>query len=332
MHLMSLTHRRLPLLPPPPSAVPSAAPVSAPVAHANAFDEFDTPQQAPAASQAAPSNSLFDQLNRSVNAFANGATFGGADHLAAAGNAIFGVGSQAPDFASRYHENMAALAHDQEQMPPAARAIIGLAGGVASPVARAVVGGADLAMNGGRALAGLIPGAASVGEAVPGFVGAVGRGVGQGAALGATQGALEGDVSPADRLTNAEHGAAMGGALGVAAPTLIAAGRGLDDVVQGARAAYTDAGTSGIAKQIIDEAAGGPLSVEAAALPSVQLTLPQAANSRATGQLAATVANKVPDPPMMATTEKRHHARADQRASHRLIHGFAGCAAGDELF
>lgn len=145
-----------------------------------------------------------------VRKIASGATFGGADEIAAGADALIGRGSQAPTFAGRYGENVtqerqrdAEFAKSNPVLSTAAEVAGGLGSGAllaATPMGAAMLGGG----------AGTIP--ARMGA------GALG-----GAGFGGVTGFLHGEGGLEDRLKGAGYGAGTGAAIGGALPPVTAA-------------------------------------------------------------------------------------------------------------
>ncbi|MGE4048407.1 MAG: hypothetical protein AB7F35_26365 [Acetobacteraceae bacterium] len=132
---------------------------------------------------------------------ARGASFGFADEIAAGGDALighlFGRGSQAPDFADRYEQNLRTErgrddAYDQDH--PVTSVAGQVAGGALGAMATPIVPPLSSAIAGSR-------------------LAAVGRSVGTGAGLGAVSGFAEGRGTE-DRLKSAAIGGVAGGVLG----------------------------------------------------------------------------------------------------------------------
>lgn len=230
--------------------------------------------------------------------FADAATLGLYGQFEAAMDAALGHGSQAPTFGQRFSENRANYEAEQNAMPLVVRAPTAIAGGVAGmmgpggPVKLVAQGGKMLAEGVGAGLR-AIPGVATVANALA----PVATGAAEAGALGGTQGFIQGQGDIGDRLGAATTGAGEVGALGAAAPVVLGAVGGAGALVKGLGQAFTKSGQQSVARQVLEEAAGGPLpAAQPSALPSVALSTPQAMDSPALGGLQRTIVSDVPSP------------------------------------
>ena len=266
------------------------APAVAPAAPAAPVEDW-APVAAPQMPQPPqPKGNVFDEPGPSygsglTDAVQQGATFGLADEVGAAGRAFgaatdYGVRAtadflarqlglsepfkgQRPDIGKVYDQALAEkrdAAKDFADEYPTSNFLANLVGGMASTPANAVVSGAksglDLAINGGRV----------------------------GAAMGAAQGFGNAEGGAGERLTGAAEGGVLGGVLGASAPTVVPfLSRAIGypfRLIGRAYEPFTKAGQEKIAGRVLSEAAGTPKPViEAPPVPGMKPSLGQATNN-----------------------------------------------------
>lgn len=225
-----------------------------------------TPQQEP--------RGIGRTVDDAVRAIAQGATFGFADELAAAGNAAVGsVTGQPGTFGERYTQGLEAeRARNRqfEQASPIASTALQVGGALANPITRMGVGGGLLRQIGGNAVVG--------------------------GATGALAGFGEGEGGLDNRLTSAGLGGATGAVTGAAIPaigTILAKGAKTVGGWMGLNNPKTDAERI-LLRAIAGDVAGGgddlkALAAKLAALPADQpMMLPDVAGGSTMG-LAQTV-------------------------------------------
>lgn len=198
------------------------------------------PEQAPALQQFGPGMPEGQGFgNNLMQAVGQGGLFGFGDEVSARLNAMTGYDARTGSYGNwgtTYADQLAAVRGQQDQFAEA-HPVVSTGAEIAGGVASSLAGGAALGL-----------------KAAPSLLGRIGQGAAVGAGEGALYGYGSGEGGVGDRLAEAGQGALFGGAVGAAAPAVIAGVGAALDPVTGTLASMRSGASPTRASQAIDTA------------------------------------------------------------------------------